>query len=78
MDKAGTVYQHYYVPTVQAAVTLGDILKSQHPENAEVAIGELPTAVQRLYTTSPTPCTDDRQITCFTPKTLVTEREKLF
>ncbi len=78
VDKAETLYQHYYTPTVQAAVTLGDILKSDHPANADVSIEKLPVDVQQLYTTSPTPCTDNRQITCFTPRTLVTERERLF
>lgn len=79
VDKAEIVYQHNYIPTVQAAITLGDILKSRYPGDADVSIGALPLNFQQLYTTSPTPCTgDNRQITCFTPRTLVTEREKLF
>jgi hypothetical protein len=79
VNNAEIVYQHYYIPVVQAGITLGDILKSSHPEDAEVKIGDLAPDVQKLYTTSPTPCGGQGlQITCYTPKTLVDQRSLNF
>lgn len=79
VNETETVYQHYYIPVLQAGMTLGGILTSNHPEYADVRIGDLPPDVQKLYTTSSAPCGGQGlQITCFTPKTLVSERLKNF
>lgn len=80
VDKAETVYQHYYVPVLQAGLTLGYILKSDHPGHADVLIGELPEDLQKLYTTVPAPQCGGHglEVTCYTPKSLVAERLKNF
>ena len=81
INQARFIFLDSYMPAVSAGIILGDILKSQTPGDAEKKIGELSADLQTRYG-SPPPCTQDRdetkQLACFTPKTLVTERRKRF
>lgn len=81
INQARFIFLDSYMPAVASGIILGDILESQTPGDADKKIGDLPAALQARYG-SPPPCTQDRDVTkqlaCFTPKTLVTERRKRF